>query len=170
MFIRVEYESSQSRIICQFLNKSDVSLKSCSVQYGNCDDSKTSAVLPYSSHGNSTMEAPNIIELIVDPERLACYLVTASSDSFSILIEGTSRMKSAGKFILSLLCLFNRMQANFHTIFGCHMLCYIKIHYEKSHNVNFLALIFVFIALGGHSVSSPDPTRSSTCMPALLPS
>ena len=99
MFVRVEYESSQSRIICQFLNKSDVSLKSCSVRYGNCDGSKTSAVLPYSSQGNSTVEAPNIIELNVDPGRLACYLVTASSDSFSILIEGTSRMKSAGKFI-----------------------------------------------------------------------
>ena len=99
MFVRVEYESSQSRIICQFLNKSDVALKSCSVLYGNCDDSRTSAVLPYSSQGNSTVEAPNKIELNLDPGRLVCYLVTASSDSFSILIEGTSRMKSAGKFI-----------------------------------------------------------------------
>lgn len=96
VFVRVEYESSQSRIICQFLNESDVSLKSCSVQYGNCDGSEMSTVLSYFSQGNSTAEAPNKIELDVNPKNLVCYAVTASSDSLSILVEG--RITSAGNF------------------------------------------------------------------------
>lgn len=78
------------KIICQFLNESDVSLKSCTVQYGNCD-----GVLAYSSQGNSTLEATNYIALDVDPGRLGCYVVTASSDELTILVEG--RITNAGK-------------------------------------------------------------------------
>ena len=89
----MEHESSPSRITCQFLNESDTSLKSCTVQYGNYDET-----LAYISRGNSTVEAPNKIALNVDPGRLGCYVVTASSDTISILIEGRITMISAGKF------------------------------------------------------------------------
>ena len=94
----MEHELSPSRIICQFLNESDKSLKSCTVQYGNCDET-----LAYTSQGNSTVEAPNKTALSVDPGKLGCYVMTASSDTISILIEGRMTMTSASNFF----CIYN---------------------------------------------------------------
>ena len=36
---------------------------------------------------NSTMESPNSITLEVDSENFNCYSVTASSDSFTVIVE-----------------------------------------------------------------------------------
>ena len=47
---------------------------------------------------NSTVEAPNSITLVVDSESLGCYLVRASNDSFSIIVEVRTSV-SSGKFV-----------------------------------------------------------------------
>ena len=87
-FVRVEFNTTTSTIICRFLNQTDTSVKSCAVMYGQCDQE-----LVGSQQGKSTMEAPNYIELRVDPagSGLDCYVVTASSEVFSVMVEARSR-------------------------------------------------------------------------------
>lgn len=83
----VEYNTARSTIICRFLNETDTSVKSCTVMYGQCDQQ-----LVKTAPGRSTIEAPNYIELRVDPawSTLDCYIVTASSDTFIVMVEARS--------------------------------------------------------------------------------
>ena len=88
----MEYDSTISAIVCRFLDQTDTSVKSCTAKYGQCGQ-----VLAYTSQGNSTMETPNRIELIVDPGRLDCYVVTASSDTATVVVYGM-RMTTASEY------------------------------------------------------------------------
>jgi hypothetical protein len=61
--------------------------------YGQCNQALTS-----SSQENSTIEAPNHIMLSVDAGRLDCYIVTASSNTATVVVTGM-RMTTAGMYI-----------------------------------------------------------------------
>ena len=67
-------------------------MKSCIAKYGQCGE-----VLVYASQGNSTVENPNRIELNVDPGILDCYVVTASSDTATVVVNGT-RVTTASEY------------------------------------------------------------------------
>ena len=84
-FVRVEYDSATSTIACNFLNETDTSIKSCSLQ--KCDQ-----MLASSTGQNSSVEAPNSILLSVATGDSDCYLVTASSTSFRTTVEVRTSM------------------------------------------------------------------------------
>jgi hypothetical protein len=89
-FVIVEYDSDASIITCNFLDETDTSIKSCSLQ--QCDQMLASGPVQ-----NSTVEAPNSVPLSVATEDSDCYLVTASSNSFRITVEVTTSVDT-GKF------------------------------------------------------------------------
>ena len=80
-----------STIVCQFMNQTNISVKSCTVMYGQCGQ-----MLAYASQGNSTVETSNYISLSVKADHFECYVVTASSDTVTVVVEG-QRM-TAGTF------------------------------------------------------------------------
>jgi hypothetical protein len=80
----VEYIQSASTVECRFINQSDTSIKRCSLEYGQCGQT-----LEYVSHEkNSTEKFPNNIVLNVDAAKLYCYVVTASSNTYIVKVEG----------------------------------------------------------------------------------
>ena len=78
-------------IICRFLNELDTSIKSCVVMYGQCGQE-----LDQTAQGNSTMEDPNTIPLPVDSDRIDCYVVTASSGSFTVIVDSQANNEEKG--------------------------------------------------------------------------
>ena len=72
----------------------DTSVKSCTIMYGQCGQ-----MAAFTSQGNSTVETPNHIILNVDPGSLNCYVVMASSDTVTVIVEGR-RMNTAGELIM----------------------------------------------------------------------
>ena len=80
----VQYDSMTSAIICDFTDKLDMSVKSCSVKYGQSDQT-----LIYNAEANSTLERPNYITVKVDPKKFNYYSVTASNDNITIIVEGS---------------------------------------------------------------------------------
>lgn len=79
-FVRVEYNSDISTIVCDFLNETDTSIKSCSL--GQCDQ-----MLASIPGQNSSVEDPNSISLNVVTEDSDCFLVAASSNGFRVTVE-----------------------------------------------------------------------------------
>ena len=77
-----------STSICRFLNEQDISIKSCVVMYGQCGRE-----LKQTTRGNSTVEDPNTVSLPVDSGSLNCYVATASSGSFTIIVEAKREEK-----------------------------------------------------------------------------
>ena len=72
----------------------DTSVKSCNVTYGQCGQEPVQTRLL----GNfSTMTTPNIVYLKLF-DSLECYNVTASSDVFTVIVEGNT--SGNGKFIV----------------------------------------------------------------------
>ena len=86
----MEYNETSSAIICRFVDKLDTSIKSCVVMYGQCGQELLTA------RGNSTVEAPNTISLLVDSDRIDCYVVTASSGSFTVIVESMVEREGRG--------------------------------------------------------------------------
>ena len=87
------YNLTSSTIVCQFMNQTDRSVKTCTVLYGQCDQ-----MLAYAYQGNSTVDTPNYIALNVDASYFECYVVTASSDTVTVVVEGQRRMTAGIKF------------------------------------------------------------------------
>lgn len=87
-FIDVRYNPADSTISCVSLNPTNTSIKSCRVTYGPCGQEQTQTVERVSS-----IELPSNITLII-PHGSYCYTVTASSDTFTIAVEGTIKSKS----------------------------------------------------------------------------
>ena len=88
-FVEVKYNSDTSTILCQFLTQTTTP-RSCTIKYGQCTQ-----MLIYESEDNSTL---NPISLKVDPAMLECYVVTASSNEITVLVEG-QRLMRAGNFV-----------------------------------------------------------------------
>ena len=84
-------------------------MKSCTVMYGQCG-----RIPAFISQGNSTVETPNHIILNVDPGSLNCYVVMASSDTVTVIVEGR-RMKTTSEFIILVTCM---------AWFGASLSCY----------------------------------------------
>ena len=80
----MQYNSTASKIICNFLNQFDTSIKSCQVTYGECGTGQTQSV-----PGNSTSETPNTVILtVMFGDGSTCYNVTASNGNFTVMVEG----------------------------------------------------------------------------------
>ena len=76
----MQYDMDTSTITCNFLDETDISIKSCSLR--QCDQ-----ILVSGPEQNSTIEFPNFISLNVATKNSNCYLVTAGSNSFRITVE-----------------------------------------------------------------------------------
>ena len=81
----------QSTIVCRFLNELDTSIKSCVVMYGQCGQELNQTI-----QRNSTVEDPSIISLPVKPGGIDCYVVTASSGSFTVILDLDNKIESKG--------------------------------------------------------------------------
>ena len=82
-FVKVEYSSLTSTIVCHFLSETDTSMKSCSIIYGQCGQ-----MLGDIPQVNSTAEIANSIVLNVDPDDVDCYIVIANNETVSVIVEG----------------------------------------------------------------------------------
>jgi hypothetical protein len=78
-------DSTGSSISCVFLNQSDTSEKICCVTYGPCDQKELG------SDQTCNRDSPYNIQLEVDDRssQTYCYIVTASSDTYTVKVEGT---------------------------------------------------------------------------------
>lgn len=76
------YSSATRTIICSFQNPLDASNKSCSVQYGRCDQMFTQTVSVDTSSNNVSLK------LSLSDGASYCYIVTASNDSYVVIVEG----------------------------------------------------------------------------------
>lgn len=83
-FVNVQYNSTTSTVVCDFLDKMDTSIKTCSIKYGQCNPQ----FLNSTAEANSTLEAPNYIVLYVTQGIIDCYVVKASSGGITILVDG----------------------------------------------------------------------------------
>ena len=75
-------------ITCEFTNQLDSSNKSCNVSYGLCGQQLTNT-----AQGSSSPEEPNIVRVeldLSDSAAMYCYIVTASSDTFTAVVDGSS--------------------------------------------------------------------------------
>ena len=82
--VDVRYDSSDSTISCAFLNQTDTSIKSCSVNYGPCGQQQSQTTVS----GMSTVASPNTVTLSIKPRGTFCYTVSASNRDFTIEIDG----------------------------------------------------------------------------------
>ena len=83
-FVEVTYNSATSAITCSFLSQPDsmTSIKSCSVQYGECQN------LIFTSYGNSTGNSVTLIVLLSGSIKAYCYIITASNGTHTVMVEG----------------------------------------------------------------------------------
>ena len=85
-FVSIEYNSTEFTFSCRFLNEFDTSQKSCSVQYGNCDEGLSMMTPVNSSFSRSISLKLNQTSLSGDASY--CYIVTATNESYTARIEG----------------------------------------------------------------------------------
>ena len=78
----MEYDSTASTITCVFLNLLDTSLKSCSIQYGQC-----SSEMMKTASTNTTTESATVT-LNIHASGSICYNVTASNGSHTVIVQG----------------------------------------------------------------------------------
>ena len=92
--MKVEYDPSTTTISCIFEDESDLSKKSCSVEYGLCGKEANSVQ-------NSTTEgSPSIITLklsTIATNSKNCYVVTArlSNDTLTVMVKGSFETQSS---------------------------------------------------------------------------
>ena len=83
-----------STITCRFLNNLDTNIKSCVVMHGQCGQE-----LDQTTQRNSTVEDPNTISLPVNSDKIDCYVVTASSGSFTVIVDSQAEIGRKGNQI-----------------------------------------------------------------------
>ena len=86
-FVEVVYDKITSTIICAFNDPLNITGKSCTVEYGNCNQQMGRKL-----EGSSTQESPNIVTLklqSIDSNQRYCYNATASNGSDTIIVMGS---------------------------------------------------------------------------------
>lgn len=89
-YVQVHFIEKRSNFVCQFLNQQGVHVKqgyfkSCSIRYGKCPQ----MLLVAKDDSTDSLDKVTLV-LQVDHEksREYCYLVNASTDAFTIQVEG----------------------------------------------------------------------------------
>ena len=109
--MKVEYDPSTTTITCIFENESDLSQKSCSVQYGLCGK-ETKFVQNNSIEGSPSTVTLKLSTIATNSKN--CYVVTArfSNDTLTVMVKGSFETQSSidvgvivGAVILFGLCL-----------------------------------------------------------------
>ena len=95
-FVKVEYDPSTTTISCVFENESDLSQKSCSVEYGMCDK----ATNMYVVQNSTTEDSPSTVTLklsTIATNSKNCYVVTArfSNDTLTVMVKGSFETQSS---------------------------------------------------------------------------
>ena len=86
-------------VTCEFTNQLKSSNKSCNITYGLCGQQ-----LSEMAQGVSSSEEPNIVRVVLDLSDAAtiyCFSVTASNDTFTASIDGTSIVNDATTTVVS---------------------------------------------------------------------
>lgn len=79
------FNPSANSINCTFLNQQDTSEKQCNITYGQCLQSEKQ-----SAQGSATGLMKSIIlPLSLDGHTQLCYSVTASNDTYTVVVEGS---------------------------------------------------------------------------------
>ena len=87
-FVMVKINHTASTVECSFINQSDISIKGCLIEYGQCGQTLDSF-----SQDNSTEQSPNHILLNVTAAKIDCYVVTASSSTYIVRVEGVENRR-----------------------------------------------------------------------------
>ena len=85
-FVTVNIDQSASTLTCLFWNSPNTTIKTCNVQYSQCDREPV-----FVSNGNSTSEYPNTVILrFVLPSGSDCYTYTvrASDGTSNVVLKG----------------------------------------------------------------------------------
>ena len=89
LFVDVQYDFSASTFTCNFLNKMDISIKYCSIVYGDCDQGQIR-----NAQGNSVPGSPNTVTLtVMTSSGSVCYTAETSNGSFTLVVEGRVQSK-----------------------------------------------------------------------------
>ena len=93
-FVKVEYDPSTTTISCVFKNESDLSQKSCSVEYGLCGKEANSV------QNGTTEGSPFTVTLklnAIATNSKYCYVVTAklSNDTLTVMVNGIFETQSS---------------------------------------------------------------------------
>ena len=86
-FVKVVYDMITLTIICTFDDPLNITGKSCTIEYGNCNQQMRPTL-----EGSSTRESPNIVTLklqSIDSNQRYCYNVTASNGSYTVIVMGS---------------------------------------------------------------------------------
>jgi hypothetical protein len=87
-FVEVAYNAATSTVACNFLKNANYS---CSVKYGLCQDIETKS---NSSRNNTTGSDQVLIQIQSSGSAQMCYVVTASNDTFVVVVKGTFNIES----------------------------------------------------------------------------
>ena len=87
-FVDVQYNSADSTISCTFINQMNTSIKSCNVTYGICGQNLKQTV-----QGSTSLMFPNTVVLKLMYNSSFCYAVTATNNSFTVVVEGSAQSK-----------------------------------------------------------------------------
>ena len=82
-FVEIKYNSAATTISCVFLNQLDSSEKSCSIQYGICDQEQTEMVASNTTSGNVMLNLA-----LTGSGRVYCYNITARNRTYTVIVDG----------------------------------------------------------------------------------
>ena len=98
--MKVEYDPSTTTISCVFENKSDLSQKSCSIEYGLCGKETNSVPLENSTTEGSPFTVTLKLSTITTNSK-NCYVVTArfSNDTLTVMVKGSFEAQSNNNLV-----------------------------------------------------------------------
>ena len=94
--MKVEYHPSNTTISCTFENELDSSQKSCSVEYGICDQAMNSA------QNSTTDDSPSTVTIKLNITAMnsnTCYVVTATNGTFTVMVNGSFETPTNNKHL-----------------------------------------------------------------------
>ena len=93
-FVKVEYDPSTTTISCVFENESDLSKKSCHVEYGLCGK-ETNSVHNSTTEGSSSTVTLKLNTIAMNSKY--CYVVMArfSNDTLTVMVKGNFETQSS---------------------------------------------------------------------------
>ena len=102
-FVTINYDMMTRRFTCSFINKQDVSEKSCSITlYRDCQQQQILTAQANSTDSQITL----VLEGFQTDTSIYCYTVAASNDTITLNVTGTiDQSKVLDQIILLLVCM-----------------------------------------------------------------
>ena len=94
-FVELSFDMVLKIVTCSFLHKQDTSTKHCSIMYGF--PGKTCRTLGHQSSSNTSSHVQIGLPIDYQPQNKHCFRVTASNDTFTVIVEGSFTTQLSSK-------------------------------------------------------------------------